>query len=957
MLMKFRRKISIMLVIALLVSFLPGISGIGMVYAEEVSPIDASIENLESEEADTKVFAENIDEEIGEDVLENIVESVEVIEEDIPSEEIIDEILKESDKIDEKADDEYNTEEESDEFISVSADAIINTEKAGDEVEISANDDIKIVEAGLGEPEAIYYETNLKVKVLPIAKNIYTGQRDIQIASPIFSQETTNKTIIYLKDDKGEIETNNYGDVIGNAYNPKSGKLVINIPKTTTPGKHILSFIAAAPKGCSASQVNIAVNVNIGIESLSMTIPSYQYYLGNKDINIKPTTYYYNTTHRPMYDSYIKPTTRKAVYSLKSDNEDLLKYIIVNPSNGNIKISKKLSEVFDSIKSKGNKFRIVAVADDFEGVDEPGDKYIEKDRRVEREITLTAEGLSDAIANANEIRGFICHDHNERDEDKERRDIAIIDKNNKTKTSFSIQEAQKLELRLYTSADAGDLDYVKDGIIWKVTGPVKSYRSSDRLWLDAVAPGIITVTAIAADGSGKGSVSRVIEIKHDACKIGLFDDRFGQIVVPASYVNDDSYAFQDLEYMILALNDAETETIIEKEYNDHRMDMEHNYKVKISGGVITRFKDGLLDFMPTEPDTVITLINYNKGSDGNRVQSDKVYTIHNECFDWIDSDFDKVKIPTTKVVENKYEPGKKPAKIKFEVKNLPKKVVDLGGGHTGYYLTLGNSYKAKSKYPNPEFTDMIHEIPCRSEIMLEDGKYYATLTQNIGEAYNGQTPSDFVAGTYKLVATITKGDDYDRGDYTHTLNKKLIETTLIITKNNLKATWEGENVTKVKASAGKKDEPVYLVHADRQDTDSFKWNKNKFVGSVKITSVKYDLDTANIYKADLLDDDKLIKFSSVSGNSCITYTAGDLNKIREAVVNAATGKTTKMKSSSQKAAAKMLGAKIDKNGNYDINKVKPVISGYFTYTIEGTDEVGYHVIKNLKQKFEVTLLD
>lgn len=918
MLMKFRRKFSIMLVIAFLVSFLHGISGIGTVYAEEVSPIDASIENLGSEEADTKVFAENIDE---------------------------------------KADDEYNTEEESDEFISVSADAITKIEEAESEVESSANDDIKTVGAGSEAPEVIYYETNLKVKALPISKNIYTGQRDIQIASPIFSQETTNKTIIYLKDDKGEIETNNYGDVIGNAYDPESKNLVINIPKTTTPGKHVLSFIAAAPKGCSASQAKITVNVKIGIESLGMTIPSYQYYLGNKDINIKPKTYYYNTTHRPMYDSYIKPTTRKAVYSLKSDNEDLLKYIIVNPSNGNIKISKKLSEVFDSIKSKGNKFRIVAVADDFEGVDEPGDKYIEKDRRVEREITLTAEGLSDAIANANEIRGFICHDRNERDEDKERRDIAIIDNNNKTKTSFSIKEAQNLELRLYTSADAGNLDYVKDGIIWKVTGPVKSYRSSDRLWLDAVAPGIITVTAIAADGSGKGSASRVIEIKHDACKIGLFDDRFGQIVVPASYVNDDSYAFQDLEYMILALNDAETETIIEKEYNDHRMDMEHNYKVKISGGVITRFKDGLLDFMPTEPDTVITLINYNKGSDGNRVQSDKVYTIHNECFDWIDPDFDKVKIPTTKVVENKYEPGKKPAKIKFEVKNLPDKVKDLGGGHTDYYLTLGNSYKAKSKSPNPEFTNMIYDIPCRSEIMIEDGKYYATLTQNIGEAYDGQTPSDFVAGTYKLIGTITKGDDYDRGDYTHTLNKKLIETTLVITKNNLKATWEGKNITKVKASAGKKDEPVYLVHSDRQDTDSFKWSKNKFVENVKITSVKYDLNTANIYKADLLDDDKLIKFSSVSGNSCITYTAGDLNKIREAVVNAATGKTTKMKSSPQKAAAKMLGAKADKNGNYDINKVKPVISGYFTYTIEGTDEVGYHVIKNLKQKFEITLLD
>lgn len=205
--------------------------------------------------------------------------------------------------------------------------------------------------------------------------------------------------------------------------------------------------------------------------------------------------------------------------------------------------------------------------------------------------------------------------------------------------------------------------------------------------------------------------------------------------------------------------------------------------------------------------------------------------------------------------------------------------------------------------------------------------------------------------------TITRGDDYDKGDYTHTLNKKLIETTLIITENDLKASWEGKKVTKVNVNASKKDEPVYLVHADRQDTDSFKWDKNKCVDAIKITDVKYDLDTANIYKADLIDDDKLIKFSSVSGNSCITYTAGDLNKIREAVIKAATGKTARNKSSAQKAAVKMLGAKPDKSGNYDINKVKPVISGYFVYTVEGTDEVGYHVVTNLKQRFEITLLD
>lgn len=995
-----RKNISLILAIMLLIDFLPNMTG-ETVYAGEVCEADTIIEDIESEVSRTEFSMEDGGVEENKDVLIVEKENNDIIGEDILSEstqddgeqftDISSENIQNIGGHEETQNEEFsneklihedpqyeNIENEVSENEVLSENNILNQyeteadEKSEEctvtygelsEEDVYENEDLETGKTLTDEQEVIYYETNLKVKALPIAKNVYTGQRNIQIATPVFSNETSNKTIIFLNDNKGQINTNDYDDILGNAYDSESGKLVINIPKYTTPGKHVLTFTAVAPKGCSASQAKLTINIKIGIESLSMTIPSYVYYLNNKDINIKPVTYYYNTTHRPMYDSYIKPTTRKAVYSLSSNNGELLKYITVNSSNGKIKISKKLTrEIFDSIKSDGDKFRIVAIANDFVGEDDPGEDYIGKDRSVEREITLTTEGLSNNIKQANEIRGFICHDRNERDEDKEFREIAVIDKNNKTKTSFTIKDAQRLELRLYESADAEDGEYIKNGVIWKVKGPVKSYRSSDRLWLDIVKPGTVTVTAIAADGSGKGSASRVIEIKRDTCKIGLFDDRFGQKVVSANYLNDESYAFQDLEFMILALNDDETETIIDEKYNDHRMDMEHNYKVKISGGVITRCKDGLLDYMPTEPDTKITLINYNKGSDGKRVQPDKVYTIHNECFDRIDSDFDKVKIPTTKVVANKYVPGKKPATIRFEVKNLPDKVVDLGGGHTGYYLTLGNSYKAKTKDTNPDFDDMIAEVPCRAEIMIENGKYYATLTQNIGEFYENQTPCDFVAGTYKLVATITQGDDYDNGDYYCTLNKKLIETTLIITKNNLKTVWEGKNSTNVKVDINE-EEPVNLVNGDRQqDTGSFKWGKNKYVESIKITDVKFDLDTANIYKAALLDDDKLLKvMTTLDGDSCVMYTAENFDAVREAVINAASGKTAKKKSSAQTAAAKMIGAKPDKYGNYDIEKVKekvkPVIKGYFTYTVEGTDEVGYHVITNLTRKFEITLLN
>lgn len=811
------------------------------------------------------------------------------------------------------------------------------------------------------EDEVMYYETNLKVKALPIAKNIYTGQRDIQIATPIFSHDTTNKTVVYLEDDKNQIITNNYGGILGNAYDPDSQTLVINIPKNTSSGKHVLTFTAVAPKGCTGSQAKLTVNVKIGIERVYMKTDTTYYYLNNKDINIKPKTYFQNTTlrrERPGYD-YVIPSTQKAVYSLQSDNEELLKYITINPSNGNVKISKNLTGVFDSIKSEGDKFEIVAVANDFEGLEDPGEDYLGKDRQGTREFTLSTEGISERIKKANEIRCFI----GESDYDKKRTELARTDKDSKTMTSFSIKEAQQLEFRLYDSADASDDDYISEGFTWKVTGPVKKCRAFSTLMLDEVSPGIVTITATAADGSGKGSVTRKIEIKKDSCKLGLVDNGDGEIVTP-SFINNE-YRDLDNMYVILPFNDEETEPINYSKYlqakeneewydfTDDLDNMEHNYKVKMSGGVIVQFNRGKLYWRPTEPDTTITLINNNKGSNGKRVQEDKVYKIHNKCFDKIDSDFDKVKVPNVKVVANTYEEGKKAAKIKFEIKNLPKdKVVDIGDGHTDYCLTLAKKYNEKFKGPKPEFLDMIR-VAFALDITIEDGKYYATVTQNIGGEEWWNEGASFVEGTYKLEAFISNKEYND--DLEYILNKKPIDTTVTITKNKLKAVWEGSKVTKIKVPANETDEPVCLVNADRQDTDCFKWGKNKNIGSVKITDVKFDMDTANIYKETLLGDDKLIKISTVNGNSCVAYTAEDYNAIKQAVIDAASGKTAKKNSSAQKAAAKMIKAKPDKNGNYDMNKVNPVIKGYFTYTIEGTEEMGYHTIKNLKQSFEITL--
>ncbi len=811
---------------------------------------------------------------------------------------------------------------------------------------------------------ALYYETNLKVKALPASKNVYTGQRDIQIATPVFSKESSNTSIIYLEDNKGEIETNNYGDIEGNAYDPESGKLVINIPASVTPGKHILTFETCAPNGCIASKASISINVKIGIESVSMVKSLYTYYLGNKDINIKPSTHYYNITHAPMYESTIKPSTCKAIYRVESDNEYLLPYITINPVNGKVKISKSLTKVFDRIKSMGTTFRIVATANDYQGTEvykKTNPAY--SSREDKWMIEITTDGVSDYLKNNNEMRAFLGHSYY--DESHQLKvsetptDVAIIDKNNKKRTQFTIQEANNLTFRVYRSASDTDDSIVHSNITWKVSGPVLSYGADNYgLHIHKVKPGIVTVTAVAADGSGKGSISRTFEVKKDDYKLRLVDAAYGNILIPTdvSYDNE-NYAFQGAIYMILPFNDAETEMIIEEPYQDHADDVEHNYKVSISGGTNLQLKRGEISWIPTDNYTKITIINNNKGSDGKKVQEDKVYTIHNTCFDRTESAFDNVKVLPATAIANKYYDGKKAAKVRFEVTNLPASVKDIGGGHTGYFLTVAKNYKEKSKFPNPEFDNMIAEVPCSSEIMFENGKYYAELHQDMGEEW-WQEPSDFVTGTYKLEAFIGRGDITEE-NIQYVLNKKMIETTVTIIPNNLKANWEGGKTTQMRLNGNEMDQTVHLVvsaESLNRDTEFFKWNKNKSVAEVRLTGIAYDVDTLNIFKESLISGDNLFAVSSENGNIDFVYKAEDFAALKNAVVNAASGKTVKMKTSAQKAAAKM-APKPDKNGNYNMDKVKPVIRGSFTYEIVGTDATGYDSISNLTQKFEITLIN
>ena len=235
------------------------------------------------------------------------------------------------------------------------------------------------------------YETALKLKK---SKNttIYTGQKNVVIATPQFSKATTYRTITkaslkdisYEEDTALQLDINENGDIIATATD------------TTAVAKHTVQVTAAAATDMNPSTATIVITVVQRInDDLKVSVPSLSLYKApKKAASVKATPIYNDgVKSKKVKWEVVKEKAEAGKTQQVSETEgsgkdvpfttddSLYGMININQKNGTFTINKNYTLALDD---KDNTFVIKAIANDFDGNEAVG--YSDP-------ITITNEGL------------------------------------------------------------------------------------------------------------------------------------------------------------------------------------------------------------------------------------------------------------------------------------------------------------------------------------------------------------------------------------------------------------------------------------------------------------------------------------------------------------------------------------------------------------------------------------
>ena len=210
------------------------------------------------------------------------------------------------------------------------------------------------------------YETNLKLK--KVASKIYTGQKNVVLAAPVFSKATTPEfrgiVDIWVTNLRGEKEKE---DPFRFELNQdEKGNICADFGNYLAPGTYVLHATPMCPDSLYAKEATLTFKVLQGIDKLQFSA-----LLGdNYDVTVfrannKKVIY---TLPALVYGGrFTVPANTKTTYSIaptykNKDTTDNLKYVTINPKTGKVTIDKKY--VLPSNKANAT-FQVTATAADF----------------------------------------------------------------------------------------------------------------------------------------------------------------------------------------------------------------------------------------------------------------------------------------------------------------------------------------------------------------------------------------------------------------------------------------------------------------------------------------------------------------------------------------------------------------------------------------------------------------
>ncbi len=452
-----------------------------------------------------------------------------------------------------------------------------------------------------------YYETNLKLN--KGTTTVFTGQKNIVVATPKFSKQTTYTDIVddvvVTYSDGHPVEDNSVS-----AWH-EDGKILVSVDNYASAGKYTVTATAAYKEGTKPSTASVVVNVVYGINNIEFNnIPVTLYKADKKAASFKVA---YTANHKFDDDGWVKPNKNKVNLSIvvldnygqEIKDSSLLEYVTIKSGKVNV----RKDYVIDPDNST---FRIKAVAADYEGNIYPKNEEPALNNEFgavySDEITITNQTM--------ELGEVVIVDRNgtllARSKDEVNIDdlatsgvrVEVLRKGVEDKKEYNPEDFIDRNLFAFTSSNKSL--YLEDGYIQGLAKEVKKAK----------------ITATLTDGSGKKAELKDLTIKGSMADLMVMAYEglsFQMKDIMLSPEADGKYhgTFNGIQKTALGI------VVASDEYDGQMDGLAFNYKINFTNAKKVASEDNYFIIEPTKKDVIITLENKNTGAT-------KTYVLTNE---------------------------------------------------------------------------------------------------------------------------------------------------------------------------------------------------------------------------------------------------------------------------------------------------------------------------------------
>lgn len=635
------------------------------------------------------------------------------------------------------------------------------------------------------------YETKLDIK--SIKNTLYSGQKDVIVASPVFSKATTYQEItVEAKQEGIEAKTN------------EDNNIVVSVGEDVKPGKYTIEVTADIAENTVPAKKSFTIQVEQGIYALTLDTPKEVYKQYNKQATLKAKLTY-NEGNK------VQPKNKKVEWGLQvKQGENVIDidkehpyYNMISIKDGTVTINKSF---IVSNNSEKNMFRVKVTAKDYqrkEGEEKVG--YSDWIEITNEKVTL---GELVLVKKADIEIGY--YEVVARSGSK-----ASVDNVNGSKLVIlkkGIPERDK-----YTESDFSEVS--DDLLIYSCNSNVINITEDKTIETKNIASKV-QFTVTAADGSNvKTTLSNLNIIYADAGDLGVTVTQDNIAILDSAVAGTTKFYGAKDETLTVNIYERNEKGNSEKIYGV-------NYQLKVQGAKIIESDtlSGTYVIVGTSDTIVLKLVNNTK-------KYTKTFTLQNAALA-------NQEVKKSKAITLKVEGGLKTGEFTEEQKityTLPKGSI---GKYTHAYVTVDtlDSLNEKKASNYKSLVEASQGTIGSVQQLGSDGKIVISFKPAEGKADYSIPEVDF---TYKLniaVGTMTEEYEFKADVKPNAVTIKTKKPTLAAAKLNTSYDMSVKEGGEVKLTLDNKK--VALSNVGKLMNRNVNGVENKFAQFFEVIEVK-----------------------------------------------------------------------------------------------------------------------